>query len=87
MKALVLLLSKKLNCQMNVKVQSIKNEMNAESVVKPRTASLVPQVVHTCYRMQGCVIHRGMNIVGQEPSWCRLNSEDHKALVPFFSPS
>ncbi len=26
-------------------------------------------------------------VVGREPSWCRLNSEYHKALAPFFIPS
>ncbi len=34
-----------------------------------------------------CVfVHRGIKIVGREPSWCRPNSEYHKALAPFFIP-
>ncbi len=36
-------------------------------------------------------IPKGQNntikIAGRDPSWCRLNSEYHKALAPFFIPS
>ncbi len=46
-----------------------------------------PIVGHTSYRMQECAIHRGIKTVGLEPSWCRLNSEYHKSLAPFFIPS
>ncbi len=39
------------------------------------------------YRMRECVVHRGIKTVGRELSWCRLNSEYHKALASFFNPS
>ncbi len=48
--------------------------------------SVTPRVAHTWYRMQGCVVHRGIKTVGREPSWCRLNSEYHNALAPFLIP-
>ncbi len=35
---------------------------------------------------KGVFVHRGIKTVGQEPSWCRPNSEYHKALAPFFIP-
>ncbi len=44
-------------------------------------------VAHTCYRMQGCLVHRGIKTVGREPSWCRLNSEHRKALAPPLFPA
>ncbi len=34
-----------------------------------------PRVAHTWYRMQVCVVHRGIKSVGGEPSWCTLNPE------------
>ncbi len=57
----------------------------ASSVVG--TAIAAPRVTHTRYRMRECVVHRGIKIVGREPSWGRLNSEYHKALALFFIPS
>ncbi len=45
-----------------------------------------PRAAHTCCRMQGCIVHRGIKTVGREPSWCRVNSEYHKALAPFIIP-
>ncbi len=35
---------------------------------------------------KGVFVHRGIKTVGREPSWCRLNSEYHKALASFFIP-
>ncbi len=51
------------------------------------TKHLALRVAHTLYRMQGCVVHRGIKTVGRESSWCRLNSEYHKAFALFFIPS
>ncbi len=35
---------------------------------------------------KGVFVHRGIKTVGREPSWCRPNSEYHKALAPFLFP-
>ncbi len=51
------------------------------------TKNAAPRAAHTWYRIQGCVIHRGIKAVGREPSWCRVTSEYHKALDPFFIPN
>ncbi len=43
----------------------------------------------TKYRHNGGIAleqQRGIKTVGREPSWCRPNSEYHKALAPFFIP-
>ncbi len=49
--------------------------------------TLAAREARTWYGMQECVIHRGIKTVDREPSWCRLNSDYHKALAPFFIPS
>ncbi len=46
-------------------------------ILTPKSTGLAPRVAHTRYRMQGCVVHRGIKNAGREPSWCMLNSECH----------
>ncbi len=58
-------------------------EPSAVSNQQQQQQKQAPRVAHTWYRMQGCVIHRGIKTVGRRPSWCRLNTEFHKALAPF----
>ncbi len=51
------------------------------------TATAVAHGRHTLdIECKGVFVHRGIKTVGRESSWCRPNSEYHKALAPFFIP-
>ncbi len=65
------------------------SNMNTRSVLFCTLSTIAdtPRMAHTWYRMQGCAVHRGIKTVGREPSWCRLNSECHKAFAPSYIPS
>ncbi len=41
-----------------------------------------PWALHVWYRMQGCVVHRGIKKGVQEPSWCKPKRKGEQANEP-----